>query len=94
MITLSVIASIFFATSCLLFWYCRKLTNQFVFFSENMVELENRLMLFSDHLKGIYELETFYGDETLEGLLKHSKDLMQLVEDFNDNFTLDEEEPE
>ena len=31
---------------------------------------------FSDHMSQIYELEMFYGDETLESLINHSKELI------------------
>jgi hypothetical protein len=32
---------------------------------------------FADHLKSIYEMEMFYGDETLQGLLDHTKHLRE-----------------
>ena len=40
--------------------------------SSLMLRSEN----FIDHLESIYELEMFYGDETLESLIRHSKELI------------------
>ena len=31
---------------------------------------------FSSHLEGVHSLETFYGDETLQNLIRHSKELL------------------
>ena len=36
------------------------------------------------HLKGVYEMEMFYGDETLQFLMRHTKSLCDLLEDFED----------
>ena len=74
----------------ILVWYCRKLTRQFVFFSENIELLQGALQSFDEHLKSIYELEMFYGDDTLEGLLEHSRNLLASVGDFNDSFSIEE----
>jgi hypothetical protein len=46
------------------------------------------------HLKAIYELETFYGDETLQSLLLHSKRLKEDIEEFKGNYVLEIEEQE
>jgi hypothetical protein len=89
MITISVFLIISFLANIVLVWYCRKLTSQFLFFSENLEGLEASLQSFDEHLKSIYELEMFYGDDTLESLIKHSKDLLQSVGDFNDSFSLE-----
>ena len=35
---------------------------------------------FGDHLKELNELEMYYGDETLNGLLKHSKYVAEQIE--------------
>ena len=37
---------------------------------------------FTDHVESIYELEMFYGDENLEKLLIHSKELINSFIDF------------
>ena len=44
---------------------------------ETITEIEE----FSEHLKTVYEMETFYGDETLRGLLEHTGNLSDSLQD-------------
>lgn len=86
-LTLLVSASI----NILLIWYARKLTKQFLFFTENVGALEEALRGFDGHLRGVHEMEMFYGDDTLGLLIKHSKALVDDISEFHDSFSLDEE---
>ena len=43
------------------------------------------------HLKSLYEMEMFYGDETLGFLVQHAQDLAEQFEMFEQIFTLTEE---
>ena len=94
MITLSLVLLVSFCINIMMVWYARRLTKQFLFFSENVVELENKLNSFDEHLNGVHQLEMFYGDDTLGGLIEHSKSIVESMKEFNDAFTLDEEEEE
>jgi|TARA_E500000331_G_C17200108_1_gene688910 hypothetical protein len=93
MIVLSVLLSISLLVNGILIWYCRRMTQQFVFFSDNVSDLEGSLEAFSSHLNGVHELETFYGDETLGGLIEHSRSVVENIKGFYDGFSL-EESPE
>jgi hypothetical protein len=63
-------------------------------------ELENvvfNVTQFNDHLGSIYELEMFYGDETLKSLMDHSKqvknsleELVLIIEETQDNVVPDQ----
>ena len=86
MITLSIFLAISFLLNILLIWYLRRLASQFTFFNENVIVLEEKLTTFDQHLNSVYELEMFYGDDTLESLIKHSKQLLLDVQEFYDNF--------
>ena len=58
--------------------------------------LIDQLSVFSQYVEGIYQLEMFYGDETIEGLIDESKKLINDFCEFEDKF-LDrqyEEQPE
>jgi hypothetical protein len=90
MITITILFSISVFLNVLLIWYCRKLTAQFLFFTKNFVELEEMLNVFDTHLKGVYELEMFYGDDTLDSLLKHSREVVDSIKNFNDAFVLED----
>tara|TARA_R110002074_G_scaffold122670_1_gene257561 strand:- start:232 stop:528 length:297 start_codon:yes stop_codon:yes gene_type:complete len=92
MITLSVVLFLSLVVNAILIWYCRRLTAQFLFFSEQIMSLEASLVAFENHLKGVHELEMFYGDDTLGGLIEHSKTITTAVRDFFDGFSLEEEE--
>ncbi len=39
---------------------------------------------YRDHLTKVYGMEMFYGDATLKFLMSHTKDLKELLEDFED----------
>tara|TARA_Y100000310_G_C20304033_1_gene633134 strand:+ start:256 stop:558 length:303 start_codon:yes stop_codon:yes gene_type:complete len=58
-------------------WLLRKMW----IISESFESILDSLNHFSDHLKSIHELEMFYGDETLGGLIEHSK---EVVDDLNE----------
>jgi hypothetical protein len=48
---------------------------------------------FTEHLQNVYELESFYGDETLENLLNHAISFNEQMDTFDYiiSFTEDEE---
>ena len=89
MIRLYIFAYFSIILNILFIWYSRKLAREYVGFVEKLYSLEADLVKFNSHLKGIYELETFYGDTTLEGLLRHSKELVDNVTEFYDSYTLE-----
>ena len=62
--------------------YIRFLLKQLTFVSTNLTELNNEAISFAAHLKSVYELEAFYGDETLNGLLEHSMYFTSKVDKF------------
>jgi hypothetical protein len=76
----------------LLGWYSYKLTNKLLFLSESMEELYVRLDEFDQHINFIYELEMYYGDETLKNLIRHSRDLRNYMKTYRDVIELTEEE--
>tara|TARA_R110002124_G_scaffold214998_1_gene380928 strand:- start:185 stop:547 length:363 start_codon:yes stop_codon:yes gene_type:complete len=55
--------------------------------SEELSEIFTRLDSFQEHLKTVYDLPTFYGDETLSGLLEHSKALSEFILKYEDIYS-------
>ena len=49
---------------------------------------------FTEHAEGIYEMEMYYGDDTLNGLMQHSRDLLEEFENYKIRYVLEEEEYE
>jgi hypothetical protein len=78
----------------LLLWYIRQTLKRLLFASENFAWLMQSLKNFSDHVQSLHELETFYGDETLGHLIQHSKELVEDMKNFEQIYTLLEDEPD
>jgi hypothetical protein len=64
--------------------YVRYLLQQLAEISEIFIKINNEAISFASHLKSINELEMFYGDETLGGLMKHSLYLVDRFEEFGE----------
>ena len=93
--TILVLLSILLATStALLGWFCYKLVFRLNFVSNNLIELYGRLSEFDQHIKFIYELEMYYGDETLKNLIRHSRDLRNYMTKYKEVMELLEEQEE
>ena len=75
-------------------WYIRNLLSQLYFVSNNLSGLVDETISFRDHLSSVYELETFYGDETLAGLLVHVGQYSETLSDFEEIYALLDEEDE
>jgi len=73
----------------ILIWFGYKLVKKSLSYSENMYILLDDMDGFVSHLGAIYELATFYGDETLQNLLLHSKRLKGDIEEFKQNHTIE-----
>ena len=84
----SLLANIFLVS------YTRFLLEQLSFISENINSLVKTVIDLKDHLAEVYELERFYGDPTLEALLRHSLEVVEILEDFEDIYTLVEDQEE
>ena len=75
-------------------WYIKQVLTKLLFISENQKDLFLRLDSFSNHLEGVYGLETFYGDETLMALVEHMGIVTEEIEQYKDIYTLLDEEEE
>ena len=72
------------------FWYIRVVLTKLMFVGENLADLVDLIGTYNNHLKGIYEMEMFYGDETLEFLMRHTKSLSDILEQYNDIYSITE----
>ena len=59
-----------------------------MFISNNLSDLVEMIKNFRDHLKSIYEMEMFYGDETIKGMIEHTKHVLTRIEDFEEFYSL------
>ena len=94
MILLSIFLSISVLLNILLIWYIRKMLQKLLFVSDNIGDLQHAVNNFSKHVGGMHELETFYGDETLGGLIDHCKQIAENIKEFEDIYSLTNEHVE
>ena len=66
------------------FWYNRQLLSRISFISNNIDDLMKMITNYRDHLSSVYNMEMFYGDETLQFLLSHTRDLKEMLEEYED----------
>ena len=74
-----------------MFWYLRQLTQKLSFIYQNIGDVSDIIANYRVHLKSVYQMEMFYGDETLQYLMDHTRSISTLLEDFEDQeFFLEE----
>ena len=71
-------------------WYIRKLLAKVLFVSQNLTDLVDLLTTYRNHLQRLFQLEMYYGDETMTFLIKHTKSLLTVLEDYSDIYLMTE----
>lgn len=80
------------AINILAIWYIRELLMRFRFYTENTGQLFTNLTEYTEHLGKVHQMEVYFGDPTIQGLLEHSKAVAVTVSEYLDIFSLDEED--
>ena len=75
-----------------IFVYARAAITRLLFISEELLDLQQMINSFAGHLKSVYELDSFYGDQTLRGLLNHAISFNEQLETFEMIYSLLENE--
>jgi len=65
--------------SVLLVWYTKGLLKDMTYMSSDLAELKKMLQDYCDHVESVYEMELFYGDITLQNLIRHSKAIVETI---------------
>ena len=65
----------------IVFVYARGAVTRLLSVSEELGDLQEMIDNFAEHITSVYEMEMFYGDETLKFLLEHTKSLMSILEE-------------
>ena len=79
-------------TNAVLYWFSREQARRLSIVSENINDLVEIIINYRSHLKKVYSLDAFYGDETLQYLMEHTRALSELLgEQYSDIITLTEE---
>ena len=78
---LSTILIVSLVGNLLFLWYVRELLKRMWTLTGSKKDLWGTIDNYSDHLKAVYEMEMFYGDETIQGLIQHTRYLKDYFED-------------
>tara|TARA_E500000305_G_C3877646_1_gene168190 strand:- start:10 stop:330 length:321 start_codon:yes stop_codon:yes gene_type:complete len=73
---------------CLLIWYIKNLLTKLLFISENIGDLSIKVIELTEHIDTVYSMETFYGDLTLQNLLKHCRTMTDELRTFERIYSL------
>jgi hypothetical protein len=77
-----------------IFVYARNVVTKLLFVSEELGDLQKMTNAFANHVKSVYELEMFYGDQTLQHLMEHAVSFNEYLGTFEEIYSLTEEENE
>ena len=69
-------------TNALLVWFSREQSVKLSYVSQNLTDLVEIIGNYKQHLKKVYSLEMFYGDETLGGLMEHARSFAEQQQTF------------
>ena len=71
------------ALNIFLLWYSWRSIQHIRYYDNELSEVIGVIKTFTNHLKGVYNMETFYGDETLRHLLRHAEDLTDVFDQYD-----------
>jgi hypothetical protein len=87
-VVLSVFCVAFAAAMVFLIWYIRKILNELLYISENIGDFLVVIDNYAEHLETVYNMETYYGDETIQGMIEHTKAVVEEISQFESIYSL------
>ena len=91
MIYIIILGVLSLLVNILLVWYIKKILSKLLFVSDNIGGLLEEIDIFTIHTEAVYNLETYYGDETLSELIRHCKDLTESIKKYHEIYALTNE---
>ncbi len=89
---LSVITSLSVILNIGVFIYARSAISRLLYVSNELGDLKSMIDSFSNHTESVYQMEMFYGDQTLEELMNHAQSFNEQLETFEFIYSLTESE--
>ena len=89
-IILAAIAIFSIVLNVAVFIYARSAISRLLYVSEELSDLKMMVDSFSNHVSGLYEMEMYYGDQTLQGLVDHAQSFNEQLETFEFIYSLTE----
>jgi len=90
-IILTIIATFSVILNVAVFVYARSAISRLLYVSEELGDLKMMVDSFSNHVSGLYQMEMYYGDQTLQGLMDHAQSFNEQLETFEFIYSLTEE---
>ena len=90
-IILSIGLSLSLVFNVVVFVYARAAIARLLTVSEELGDLQQMINAFTKHTKDVYELEMFYGDQTLQHLLEHAVAFNEQMDTFEYIYSLTEQ---
>jgi len=78
--------------SGLMIWYNRQAIKKLLFVSDNIGDTMGLVKEYQEHLKSLHEMEMFYGDATLKGLMDHTSFIVDEIRSFEQIYSLTRED--
>lgn len=91
---ISILFIISLLINAFLVWYLYRFFIRYSDLVSLVEDLQYKIFYFSKHLESLYELETYYGEPTVQKLIEHSKVLLSSFDEFNDDYVSFEGEEE
>ena len=86
--TLAIIGTIFFVVTLFFsIWFNFYLLRKLLYFNDNFDQINLSIGEFNKHIDSVYELPMFYGDENLQNLMNHSRELKQDLSEFQTKYS-------
>ena len=93
MITITILGSLLALSgvfNIVMVWYAKtslaKLDSVYTA-SEEASEIFSMIDIYGEHLQSIYDMPTFYGDDTLQGMLEHTKQMIEYLKKYEEVYS-------
>jgi hypothetical protein len=92
-VLLSLLLLLSLALNVFCIWVNRQVVTKLFYVSDNIGDTMGIIQEYQEHLESLYEMEMFYGDDTLQGLIEHTKFIIDEIKGFEEiySLTVDEE---
>jgi hypothetical protein len=91
-LVLGMILTLSLVINVVLFMYSRNVTRKLGMIANEMADLRDATTSFANHVRSVYELEMFYGDQTLQALMDHARSFRDYLGEFDYIYIIEEQE--
>jgi uncharacterized protein YoxC len=79
-------------TIATLVWYIIKVRKELSEVSQDLEQFFKKIDEYEKHVDQIHGMEMFYGDQTLQGLIRHSREMINEIIDLQEKYQINEED--